>query len=1174
MIVFRMMKVTRMRMRMKMMRNFMMEKWANFSNILGIMMLRVLQFVNLFLILPSKKLFPDYYQTISNPISLNMIRKKLKNKEYGKLSDMVNDMNIMFENCKAYNRSDSQIFKEGVKLQRLMTSKVEEIQSGKVVPNGMIEIKETVVSPHFNSNSTHNIVALKNMRILYNTILIHKDDEGVQLVSAFMELPSKKDYPDYYEVIEHPMDMNTINNKIKNGAYKNEEEYLQDMKLMFANCKKYNEERSEIYKDAVTLERVLIAKGREIGLSAGLGRGRPSKKKFLSSDSKNIKMKALFDALRDYKDVKGRQLSLIFLRLPNQRDFADYYEVIKKPIDFEKISTKIKTYVYDNLEETLADFILMFDNACKFNEPDSQIYKDALTLQSLALKVAREMNETAGSVTDVAQRVQDILNSIFIAVYNHQDENGRSFSDSMSEIPEYDIKIVNDQEVKTRALSLDIIKRRLDRVLYKRLDFFQRDVFSVFERARNLSTSDSLIFEDSVELQAFFIKVRDEFCERGTLLKSRALLYTQVHLDAAITALKAKKFAIEKNNFPNEDLDNSESSKINGATNVLTVSLNSQEYKVGDYVYISSNVQENNLIYRIEKMYSGEGILSFYGTQFLYPKDTHHLPTRKFLDREVFSSDVRKIINLSEVVGKCVVLTVKDYLKYIPEGIHDDDVWVCESQYVTRNKYFTKLKTPYEFIKRNVNLKIRESSIVLRRIPSVYKHRVERQKAELEEIEAMEKSLGNIIPPNVLWNPIPFDYPLPQPLDEGITYFEQYTIPGPITLKRGDNVYVRAENGKNLIVQIDTMWTTSDGMAYFHGPWFVTPSETPQNPSQSFYKQEVFLSTISDTNPLLSAVGKCTVFEVTDYTTRRPSEVVEGDVYVCESIFDETKRAVRGLLPPTGLKKYSFNSGSVQEDEIYFFKKPIHIQKVPERVVNPLPPTPKMSLSNNFEVDNEDSLDGISSVCSNTSVVEPTPKKWKQLSDLEKQVYEERAKKVNKENEIKFLQEQRAFEEKKRQELMNHSGTSTPISFGNNGNITFNAMPSTPASSKNALSMISINNTNQRNFNCISPAPSPGPPVMTNTKVIEPIFHTVPPRPQKLLHSEAYIKYIEGLTTESHSMSNWERQLQATKENTKTDEAQLPAHWLSDNGQHGTSLDALWALREFMMSDSLGIYKL
>ena len=98
--------------------------------------------------------------------------------------------------------------------------------------------------------------------------------------------------------------------------------------------------------------------------------------------------------------------------------------------------------------------------------------------------------------------------------------------------------------------------------------------------------------------------------------------------------------------------------------------------------------------------------------------------------------------------------------------------------------------------------------------------------------------------------------------------------------------------------------------------------------------------------------------------------------------------------------------------------------------------------------------------------------------------------------------------------------------------------------------------------------------VTINGKAVEPIFHTVPPRPQRLLHSEAYIKYIEGLTTESTTMSNWERQLQATKENTKTDEAKLPAHWLSDNGDHGTSLDALWALREFMMIDSLGLYKL
>lgn len=38
----------------------------------------------------------------------------------------------------------------------------------------------------------------------------------------------------------------------------------------------------------------------------------------------------------------------------------------------------------------------MFDNACKYNEPDSQIYKDALTLQSLAHRTARYVVQWGG----------------------------------------------------------------------------------------------------------------------------------------------------------------------------------------------------------------------------------------------------------------------------------------------------------------------------------------------------------------------------------------------------------------------------------------------------------------------------------------------------------------------------------------------------------------------------------------------------------------------------------------------------------------------------------------------------------------------------------------------------------------------------------------------------------
>ena len=69
---------------------------------------------------------------------------------------------------------------------------------------------------------------------------------------------------------------------------------------------------------------------------------------------------------------------------------------------------------------------------------------------------------------------------------------------------------------------------------------------------------------------------------------------------------------------------------------------------------------------------------------------------------------------------------------------------------------------------------------------------------ELEELAAMESTLESEIPPNILWE----TSELVPEAGEGSQYFEQYTIPGPITLRRGDAVYVRAENGKNLIAQV------------------------------------------------------------------------------------------------------------------------------------------------------------------------------------------------------------------------------------------------------------------------------------------------------------------------------------------------------------------------------------
>ena len=67
----------------------------------------------------------------------------------------------------------------------------------------------------------------------------------------------------------------------------------------------------------------------------------------------------------------------------------------------------------------------------------------------------------------------------------------------------------------------------------------------------------------------------------------------------------------------------------------------------------------------------------------------------------------------------------------------------------------------------------------------------------------------------------------------------------------------------------------------------------------------VKLPLFQDTNPLLSVVGRCCILEMEDYTKSRPTQYGEEDVYVCENVYDESRRVIRSL-PATGLKRYEY----------------------------------------------------------------------------------------------------------------------------------------------------------------------------------------------------------------------------------------------------------------------------
>ncbi|VDP73657.1 unnamed protein product, partial [Schistosoma curassoni] len=150
-------------------------------------------------------------------------------------------------------------------------------------------------------------------------------------------------------------------------------------------------QRKEVdYSDALTERQFLKAIDEETGSvimaapqAAKRRRGRPPHGSSTGSTSRSSnqsvspklakKLQRLLDIVIEYKDKDQRILSEPFMKLPTRKELPDYYEVIKKPVDFNRIRQRVKDGKYRSVDELEADILLLCKNAQTYNMDGSLV---------------------------------------------------------------------------------------------------------------------------------------------------------------------------------------------------------------------------------------------------------------------------------------------------------------------------------------------------------------------------------------------------------------------------------------------------------------------------------------------------------------------------------------------------------------------------------------------------------------------------------------------------------------------------------------------------------------------------------------------------------------------------------------------------------------------------------
>ncbi|KAK4872343.1 hypothetical protein RN001_014372 [Aquatica leii] len=207
-------------------------------------------------------------------------------------------------------------------------------------------------------------------------------------VQPFLFPVNSKLVIDYYNIIERPMDLQTIRENLRQKKYQSREEFLADVDQIVKNSSRYNGEKSSLTVAAQRMlnkciERLEEKEDRLMRLEKAIN-------PLLDNDQ--VALTFILDNVINTK-LKTMAESWPFLKPVNKKLVKDYYNIIKRPMDLETIGKKVAAHKYHSRHEFLVDVQQILENCTLYNGKDSQFTHKAEAIVNVCRGTLDEYDE-------------------------------------------------------------------------------------------------------------------------------------------------------------------------------------------------------------------------------------------------------------------------------------------------------------------------------------------------------------------------------------------------------------------------------------------------------------------------------------------------------------------------------------------------------------------------------------------------------------------------------------------------------------------------------------------------------------------------------------------------------------------------------------------------------------